>query len=231
MRVPARSGVVAVAATLACGGTVDGGAWVREPPPLWRVTRGPLQPTGAGWALVTVPKFRAVVPATDGNAAELRFVYAGASESVAPLASGQVRRQIGLKLRAEDGCNLLYAMWRIAPEGGLVVSLKRNPGQRTHAECGARGYRTLVAERGFQPPPLRPGPTVHALEALLSGRTLRVFADGVLAWEGDVGDETLAVDGPIGVRTDNVRALLALRARPGTSDGGDDPGGGDDGED
>src|SRR5262249_50917915 len=60
---------------------------------------------------------RAVVhdtPTAD-QAAEIRFQYLGPSRDTRRLASGEVRRQIGLKLRAESGCNLIYAMWRIEP--------------------------------------------------------------------------------------------------------------------
>ena len=49
--------------------------------------------------------------------AEVHFKYLGPSQDSRPLASGDLRRQIGLKLRAQDSCNLIYAMWRIeSPE-------------------------------------------------------------------------------------------------------------------
>src|SRR5690349_4283787 len=90
----------------------------------WRVTKGHVTPLPDGRARVREPKMRAVVPGSDGDAAELRFTYDGSSEGVAPLASGQVRRQIGIKLRAENGCNLVYVMWRLEPKAQLVVSVK-----------------------------------------------------------------------------------------------------------
>jgi hypothetical protein len=159
-------------------------------------------------------KFRGVAPNTDGNAAELRFTYLWASERTALLASGEARRQIGLKLRAQDGCNLLYVMWRIEPRGELVVSLKRNPGQTTHRECGTHGYVNLPGALGAEPPALVAGKEQHALRARLTGRTLAVWTDGRLAWQGDVGAEALTVDGPAGARSDNGRFDLELRARP-----------------
>jgi hypothetical protein len=63
--------------------------------------------------------------------AEIHFKYLGPSQDSRPLASGILRRQIGLKLRAQDSCNLIYAMWRIEPDTGVTVSLKRNAGLHT----------------------------------------------------------------------------------------------------
>jgi hypothetical protein len=173
----------------------------------WRVTKGQLD----GKASVSDAKFRAVVPASDGNVAELRFVDRGRSPKLARLASGAMRRQIGLKLRAEDGCNLVYVMWRLEPEAELVVSVKRNPGMRTSAECGANGYRNLGARAEVPASPLR---SVHVLRARISGSELRVWTDGVEAWQGALDGEALALDGPVGVRSDNGRFDLALRVRP-----------------
>ena len=188
---------------------------VRAPAAPWRVTRGNIEALADGRARVREPKMRAVVPDADGDEAELRFTYHGPSDGSAPLASGEMRRQIGLKLRAADGCNLLYVMWRIEPKAQLVVSLKLNPGQTTHAQCGARGYTNLAARAGTQPAPLAPD-LEHALHAKLDGRILRVWVDRALAWEGDVGDETLTLRGPAGVRSDNVRFdCRAARARGG----------------
>ena len=211
-------------ALLACalvslGGSASAEGLARAPAARWRVTRGHVEALADGRARVREPKMRAVVDASDGNAAELRFIYLGASEGVAPLASGEVRRQVGLKLRAADGCNLLYVMWRIEPKAQLVVSIKRNPGQRTHRECGARGYRNLVARAGTQPAPLAPN-MEHRLHAKLDGRILRVWADRALAWEGDVGDETLALRGPAGVRSDNAALELELYVRAAAPAGG-----------
>ncbi|HEX9102476.1 MAG TPA: hypothetical protein VF997_09740, partial [Polyangia bacterium] len=145
-------------ALLACalvfaGGSASADELARAPAARWRVTRGRVEALADGRARVREPKLRAVVDAADGDEAELGFSILGPSDGAAPLASGELRRQVGLKLRAADGCNLLYVMWRVEPKAELVVSLKRNPGQRTHRECGARGYRNLVARAGAPPPP------------------------------------------------------------------------------
>jgi hypothetical protein len=188
----------------------------------WRVTRGHVAATTTGGARVTEPTVRAVAPGSDGSAARLRFVYHGPSATEAKLASGEARRQIGLKLRAQDGCNLVYVMWRIAPIGKIVVSVKRNPGARTHRECGARGYRNLVSTvvpgAGAQPPPLQPG-TAHVLQATLAGSALTVLADGALAWSGDLGADAASLRGPAGWRSDNGEFDVELDAVRGAETG------------
>jgi len=217
--------MVLLACALVAGGSASADELARAPAARWRVTRGHVEALADGRARVREPKMRAVVDASDGDAAELRFTYLGPSDGEARLASGELRRQVGLKLRAADGCNLVYVMWRIEPKAQLVVSLKRNPGQRTHAECGARGYRNLVARAGTQPAPLAPN-MEHRLHAKLDGRILRVWADRALAWEGDVGDEVLALRGPAGVRSDNAKLELELlvhaAAPSGIASAGDD---------
>jgi hypothetical protein len=130
-----------------------------------------------------------------------------------PLGSGEVREQFGLKLRAADACNLVYAMWRFKPTASLVVSVKSNPGQHTSAECGNAGYSNI--EPSSSKRVLAPArDSSHTLRASLSGSALRVFVDGDVVWEGDLGPRALAFDGPVGVRSDNVRAQFQLFAPP-----------------
>ena len=178
------------------------------------VTSGGIKQASRGRMSVDEPKMRSVAPGSSGDVGELRFQYRGATEKVAPLASGQLRRQVGLKLRAQDGCNLVYAMWRIEPEPGIVVQIKHNQGQRVHAECGTRGYRTVSPRRRGQVPVLQPG-SEHKLRAEITGQDLTVWADGVIVWEGDLGPEAAAFTGPLGMRSDNVALDVELLADPG----------------
>ncbi len=46
----------------------------------------------------------------------------------------------------------------------------------------------------------------------LNGEELRVFADDKLLWEGSVGAEAVSFDGPVGIRSDNARFEIELRA-------------------
>jgi hypothetical protein len=178
-----------------------------------RATQGALKSKAGGQLRVESPKMRAVASGSTGPVTELRSTYMGPTEEQQPLASGELRRQLGLKLRARDGCNVVYVMWRLAPKPGLVVSLKRNPGQSTSAECGNRGYSTVRPERQARVPKLKSG-EAHVLRAELDGRALRVRVDGASVWEGELPAEALTFDGPPGVRTDNARVELELLTSP-----------------
>jgi hypothetical protein len=175
------------------------------------VEAGAVEPLGPGAFAVRDPGVRARVPGSAGSAARIAFTYLGPTARTAPLASGEVRRQIGLKLRAADTCNVVYVMWHLAPRQQIQVQVKTNPGRRTHAECRDQGYRTLRATGGNAPPPVEPGER-HALAARIVGRRLTVEADGVAAWAGDLPEEAFAFDGPAGFRTDNAAFDTELSA-------------------
>jgi hypothetical protein len=166
------------------------------------VTEGALEEVKGTRLAVTVPKMRAYVVAATTQVAEARLTYLGPTSADAPLGSGAMRRQFGLKLRAQNACNLVYAMWRIEPESKLVVSIKSNPGMTISSQCGNRGYRNIKPRRWAAVPKLRPGDS-HSLLAEMKGSELHVSVDGGVVWEGDLGSEDLAFDGPVGVRTDN----------------------------
>jgi len=129
-----------------------------------------------------------------------------------------VRRQIGLKLRAKDTCNVVYVMWHVEPTPGVFVSIKSNPGKATHAECGDRGYTTPKPARTASAPRIEPGSS-NVLRADLEARVLRVHADDALVWEGTLPDDAFAFDGPAGLRTDNgaFDATLRVERTPPTS--------------
>lgn len=175
------------------------------------VTEGALEELAGGKLAVRVPKMRAYVNEITPQVVEAEFTYLGSTGNEARLGSGELRRQFGLKLRAQDACNLVYAMWRIEPESKLVVSVKSNPGQHSSAECGNRGYRNIKARRSSPVAVLRPG-TAHVLRAEMNGAEMKVFADGALAWEGSLGADAMVFDGPVGMRSDNARLEIALRA-------------------
>jgi hypothetical protein len=147
---------------------------------------------------------RAVVAYATRPVAEAKFTYLGPTRKGKPLRSGVLRRQFGLKLLAQNGCNLVYAMWRIEPKQELVVSVKLNPGQTTNAECGTNGYHTIKPARDLNAPHLAVGES-HTLRAEIEGNTLRVHIDGKLTWEGLLDRDALSLDGPSGLRTDNGR--------------------------
>jgi hypothetical protein len=187
------------------------------------VTEGAIEELPGSRLSIATPKMRAYLNASTSQTVEAHFTYLGSTGNEARLGSGELRRQFGLKLRAQDACNLVYAMWRIEPQSKLVVSVKTNPGQHASAECGNRGYRNIKPSRSKPVPTLREGDT-HDLRAEMNGNALRVFADNVLVWEGSVGQDALAFDGPVGIRSDNARLQLELRApRPANAQGGHGP--------
>jgi hypothetical protein len=171
------------------------------------VTKG----TAALGSRVTEPTMRAVALGSAGDAASLSFVYRGETAVSRDLASGESRRQLGLKLRAQDGCNLVYVMWRLDPKPAISVSVKRNPGKRTHKECGANGYTRIKPLRGaaLSPlPALSPGAS-HTLRAEISGDDLLAWIDDQLVWRGSLPAAARALSGPAGLRSDNVSFDLA----------------------
>ena len=175
------------------------------------VTEGALEEGPDHGLIVNVPKMRAYVNELTPQAVEARITYQGSTEKEISLGSGEMRRQFGFKLRAGDACNLVYAMWRIEPESKLVVSVKSNPGQHTSAECSNRGYKNVKATRSRPVPALRVGET-HVMRAEMNGDRLSVFVDGAPVWEGSVGTEGGAMQGPVGIRSDNARLEIQLRA-------------------
>ncbi len=175
------------------------------------VTEGAIEPGPGNRLSVNAEKMRAYVNTWTSQAIDAQFTYVGPTAEESRLGSGEIRRQFGLKLHAQNACNLVYAMWRIESESKIVVSVKRNPSQATSSECGNRGYQNIKPRRAAPVPDVRPGET-HSLRAELNGDEMRVFVDNREAWEGSIGPEAQDLSGPVGIRSDNVRLTLDLKA-------------------
>ena len=171
------------------------------------VTNGEIRTGPDGRLQINGPSSRAVLRFRSQPAAEIRFTYLGSSVQSKPLASGELRQQIGIKLRAENTCNLVYAMWHIEPNSRIAISIKHNPGMSTHEQCHAGGYINLEQTGAAEPPKIAVGET-HVLRAEMHGATLVVRADGLEAWRGDLGPVIASFDGPVGLRTDNAQFSL-----------------------
>jgi hypothetical protein len=102
-------------------------------------------------------------------------------------------------------------MWRIEPESQLVVSIKSNPGQHTSAQCANHGYQNIKPARSRPAPVLHPG-EAHWFRAQMNGSEVTVFVDNSLVWEGPIPPVALGFNGPVGIRSDNARLQLELRA-------------------
>lgn len=180
------------------------------------ITEGRITRSESQGMRVDSTKMRAVLGWTSKPEAEIRFRYFGETEDRSLLRSGAERTQIGLKLKAQDDCNVLYVMWRISPVSSLVVSVKSNPGQHRHAECGNSGYTNIRGTLSRPIPKIAEG-SEHSLHATLVGALLSVDVDGALVWEGNVGDDGLRFDGPVGLRSDNARFDFQFFAHPASS--------------
>jgi hypothetical protein len=206
---------VAIVASLLLGEAAQVNA---AAPPLERVssrdlctTLGKPAPAPDGFS-IDEPKWRATIPGSLGRRASLRFRFQGPSRETARLRSGQKRAQLGLKLLSPDTCNVLYVMWRHGEKAAIEVSLKRNPGQTTHAECQNRGYSRLAPDHTAKVAALEPG-AVHRLAAELEGNSLVVRVDEAVVWRGRLDPSLLPLAGQAGVRSDNLRFdVLELQA-------------------
>jgi hypothetical protein len=187
------------------------------------VTEGSIEQSSNNQLQVSVPNMRAYLTAFTPQREEARFTYGGSTGNEKPLGSGEIRRQFGLKLHAEDACNLVYVMWRIDPDKKIVVSVKSNPGQHTSAECGNRGYTNIKAAHSAPTPVANAGET-HTLRAEMAGAALSVYADEKLVWQGSMGADAAALSGPVGVRSDNAALQFELFApEPSGAPGGPAP--------
>ena len=206
---------VGLFALLACGTNLSQaapGAWLTVDRDNLCVTEGAIEKASGDRLRVNVPKMRAYATMATAQSAEVRFTYLGPTGEDARLGSGEMRRQFGLKLHAQDACNLVYAIWRIEPESKLVVSVKRNLGAHSSAECGNRGYQNIKPGKASAVPRLTPGQS-HTLRAEMKRDELRVFVDNHEVWNGVVGSDAATLAGPVGIRSDNAQLEFDLKAR------------------
>jgi hypothetical protein len=169
-------------------------------------------------ATVIEPTMRAVALGSRGDGAALELVYRGDTEATRELASGAARRQVGLKLRAQDSCNVVYVMWRLDPKPMLEVSIKLNPGKATHAECGAEGYTKIRPTKSWPVPVLAAGDK-HVLRAAINGDDLTAWIDEKVAWRGTLPASARTLLGPAGIRSDNLSFdLVGFSAPEGTTE-------------
>jgi hypothetical protein len=179
------------------------------------ITEGQIQALPSGTLRIEDPKVRAVLRHLTEQQASLRFNFGGPTSQRTPLRSGAARQQFGLKLHAANGCNVLYAEWRVYPESSVVVQLKRNPGMTKFADCGNEGYQTIRPSYSAPVPVLAIG-AEHVMAVSLSNRMLVVTVDEKPVWQGEVKSELLDFSGPVGLRTDNVKLDFELfTASPG----------------
>lgn len=188
------------------------------------VSAGQVGENKDGFLTIDHPEVRATQRAKSARAARLVFTFHGPTKQESKLASGAVARQIGLKLRAKNTCNLLYVMWKLDDKEQVAVSVKRNPGKATHQECGANGYVSIAPafkERPERFPSAKDGKP-HTLEAEVTKPDAAAFelvvkADGKVVWQGKIEAKLLDdIDGPAGFRSDNCAFTFKLYSLEGS---------------
>jgi len=177
------------------------------------VTKGAISPESGTHLEITEPEVRAVLHHQTAQNVEAKFKYLGPTEKIKKLGSGEKRLQFGLKLKAANSCNLVYAMWRTEPKAELVVSVKINPHKSTHEQCGIRGYHTIQPKSASKVSSFQTGEH-HTIRATLDNLHLRVWIDKERVWDGNLPRMALAFDGPVGIRSDNVKVQFELLALP-----------------
>jgi hypothetical protein len=204
-----RGGAAVLFALWASGGGSPTGPLRPVPREQLCITNGVITTSGDGTLLVDSAEMRALVASGAARTVEARLRYLGPTKEVKRLASGELRRQFGFKLRAANTCNVVYVMWHIEPDTRVAASVKSNPGMTTHAQCDAHGYRNLKPSQQSPVPVLRPHEW-HRLRASLAGETLTVSLDGITVWQGTIAPDGMSFDGPVGMRSDNGRFEVEL---------------------
>ena len=178
-----------------------------------------VQQTASGFLSLNTAKTRAQLKAGLQRHVRLQFRYRGQTPDPEPNQSGEIVEQIGMKLRTLNTCNVLYVMWRITQPEGIVVKLKRNPGQSQHKDCGANGYIPIVPSSQMPLAVTATDQRTHRLNVMmedLDGAVwISVQVDGHIVWTGEVSQRLLeGIVGPAGFRTDNGSFIFKMFVQP-----------------
>jgi len=176
------------------------------------VPDGKIEKAAEDRLMVSTKEMRATLKFQTSQKVTVKFTYLGPTKEVSRLGNGEVRSQFGIKLRAQDTCNIVYIMWHFSPDQKIAVSVKRNPGKRTHEDCLDNGYINNIKPRVSAPPPLVHPDQPHTFSACMSGSNLTVTADNRVVWQGDLGPVALEFDGPVGLRSDNAHVVFDFLA-------------------
>ena len=172
------------------------------------VTSGKIEKAPGNRLTVNTGEVRASLKFQTPHSLTLKFTYLGPTAEVSRFANGGVVSQLGIRLRAQDYCNTIFVAWRFAPLQRILVSVRRNAGMTTRAECMDKGNINNIKPRVFAPlPPVRPNEP-HTLTASMDGSKLTVAADGKIVWQRDLGPVVLEFNGPVGLLSDNARVIF-----------------------
>lgn len=166
------------------------------------------------------PQTRGTIELNQKDALQLCFKIKKNQQQVSLLASGRERRQVGIKLKAQDSCNTLYVMWHFFPRFEMVISEKINSSQHVHQQCGNKGYHVLKRlplehlTNSILPPlnELNDADRFYLLQARLDPHSqhLSVYLNYQLLWTGPVHQQWGHISAPVGLRTDNMQIDFAV---------------------
>jgi hypothetical protein len=172
---------------------------------------GRIDKTRDGRYEVNTKELRTTLLHTSGSNVRSRFVYLGPTRDISRLADGEIRHQFALALRAEDICNRVYVSWHfLAPKKNdeILIQVKANPGQHTHAACGDKGYTTITT---LAAPPIRVGEQ-HVFGASIEKGELVVVTDGKQA-RLKLPATAFSYNGPAALRSDNAHLIFTVEAQ------------------
>lgn len=177
----------------------------------FEVSDGKIDKAAGGRLSVNSKEMRATLKhASPLQKVTLNFTYLGPTKETSHLGSGEVRHQFGIKLKSLNQCNLVYVMWNFDTQK-IAVSVKLNPGQRTHQECLDHGYNNIKPRVSAAPPALKVDQP-HTFSADLQGLDLTVTVDGARVWQGTLLPVVMNFKGPVGLRSDNAHVVFDFLA-------------------
>ena len=185
---------------------LGGGAYaLKKTSSPFNVTDGAITAAAGGRWQTSSAEMRATLKAQTPQTVTVNFTYLGATSVVSKLADGEIRHQFGLKLRAQDICNLVYVMWHFEPTASRIEILtKQNVGKSTSAQCGDAGY-TVIKQI---PVPYAQVDVPHTLHAEMQGTSLTVTADGKPIFSDTLPAFVAGFNGPVGFRSDNAHVVF-----------------------
>jgi hypothetical protein len=176
------------------------------------VTSGKVKPLRSGLLQIDHNSVRAVQMGRWARNGKIRFESRGQTAELKPFKSGIVKEQIGLKLRAMDGCNLVYVMWTLHPKEEITVRTKENPNKTESEDCESDGYTLLDTYRVPQKKSARNRRTSRLQADFVSKGNrhhVLVYVDNVRVLQVRIPHSFVStVNGPVGLRSDNGRFRL-----------------------
>jgi hypothetical protein len=176
------------------------------------VTEGAVENSSGDRLTVDAPKMRAYVNAWTSQAIEaqvhLSWTHSRRNETRFGRNTPSVRPETPRAERLQPGVRHVAHRARVEESWSPSKEIPTRP-EAPSAETAATRTSSLAGRLRY--PPCDPGDT-HTLGAELDEDELHVFVDNRVVWEGGLGPEAQELQGPVGIRSDNVRLAFDLKA-------------------